>query len=209
MLNRLLDKLSQRKLSDIVYNQYTDKDILNNLNLYLNYLLNNNPKILLLGEAPGYKGCRLTGIPFTSGAIIRNSSHSLFREIGEQIKLREGAREITAAILWKYLEDNNKKVPILWNAFPFHPHQYNGHKSNRRPTKSEIDEGKDYIKIICEIFEPEWFCSLGRVGEMVLREVFPDKRVVYIRHPSRGGKEEFIKGMSKLYGAVFGQTGVI
>ena len=41
-----------------------------NLNLYLENMKKIAPKILLLGEAPGYNGCGLTGIPFTSEKII-------------------------------------------------------------------------------------------------------------------------------------------
>ena len=44
----------------------------NNLSLYLHELLSRQTKILLLGEAPGYQGCRLTGIPFTSEHILVN-----------------------------------------------------------------------------------------------------------------------------------------
>ncbi len=27
-------------------------------------------EVLLIGEAPGYKGCKITGIPFTSGEVV-------------------------------------------------------------------------------------------------------------------------------------------
>jgi len=70
MLNRLLNELSQRKSSESVFNQYQDKSILNNLKAYMKYLLQYKPDVLLIGEAPGYRGCRLTGIPFTSGDVI-------------------------------------------------------------------------------------------------------------------------------------------
>jgi len=29
-----------------------------------------NPSILFLGEAPGYKSCRLTGVPFLSERVL-------------------------------------------------------------------------------------------------------------------------------------------
>jgi len=198
MLRELLDILSKRESSEIGFNQYQDKDILNNLRLYLSYLIRNNPKILLIGEAPGYRGCRLTGIPFTSGVVIKNAKHKIFKEIGSEIKLHQVVYENTAAILWDFL-GNEMPVPILWNAFPFHPHERGMHESNRKPNVQELAEGKIYLKIVYDIFKPKKLCSLGRVGEIKLRELFPTEETIYIRHPSRGGKKNFINGMLKIY----------
>ncbi|WP_297209384.1 MULTISPECIES: uracil-DNA glycosylase [Thermodesulfovibrio] len=201
LLQGLLDSLSRRKSSNTVFNQYQDKNILNNLRLYLEYLIKNNSKILLIGEAPGYRGCRLTGIPLTSGKVIINFQRKIkiFKEIGNEIKLHQIVSENTATIFWNFLASYNKPVPILWNAFPFHPHKKEMPESNRKPNRSEIEEGKEYLKIIYDLFKPEKLCSLGCVGERVLNELFPYKNIIYIRHPSYGGKEKFINGILKLY----------
>lgn len=194
MLSCLLRLLSKRKSSKTVFNQYRNKDVLNNLRLYFEYLLKNKHNVLLIGEAPGYKGCRLTGIPFTSGDKIQNSKHKIFKGIGSKIKLYKVDSENTAAILWEFLGDS-KPVPILWNAFPFHPHISGVPESNRSPNAIEIEEGKLYLQIVYDLFKPTKLCSLGRVGETVLKELFPNKQITYIRHPSHGGKREFVKGM--------------
>jgi len=194
VLKELLQHLSKRKSSDIVFNQYQDKNILNNLKLYFEWLLQNRHNVLLIGEAPGYRGCRLTGIPFTSGAIIKSARHKIFKEIGVQIKLHKVVSENTAAILWEIL-DESKPIPVLWNAFPFHPFKSGLPESNRKPTSSEIKEGKRYLEIVYEIFKPVKLCSLGRVGEAILDDLFPHEKVIYIRHPSHGGKKEFVRGM--------------
>lgn len=201
-VNNLLRELSRRDSSGVVFNQYQDKEILNNLSAYLKYLLKYNNHILLIGEAPGYRGCRLTGIPFTSGDVIRNSSHKMFKEIKETIVLYKVVSENTATILWEFL-NVNKTVPILWNAFPFHPHKKGHPGTNRKPTALEIEEGKVYLKLICDAFKPKTLCSLGRVGEIILKELFPKEKIMYIRHPSHGGKRDFIKGMQKVYGSHF------
>ena len=121
----------------------------------------------------------------------------MFKEIGGQIKLSEVKSESTATIVWDFL-DKNMKVPIFWNAFPFHPHQKANPNSNRKPNNLEIQEGKSYIEEIYELSKPKLLCSLGRVGETALKNVFPNKEVIYIRHPSYGGKKDFMRGMRLL-----------
>lgn len=193
----LLEKLSQRESTMTVFNPYKDKNVLNNLREFFSYLLRNNSTILLIGESPGYDGCRWTGIPFTSGFVVRNSNHKMFREIGDRIVLKKVVKEPTGTIMWEFL-GQDRPVPILWNSFPFHPY-YNGNpESNRKPSTSEVSEGLEYLTMVSEIFRPKTMGSLGRVGERLLRKTFPDEEVVYIRHPSRGGKSEFILGMSNL-----------
>ena len=195
-LNSLLELLSQRESSDTVFNQYKDRDILNNLRLYLEYVLANKNDTLFIGEAPGYRGCGLTGIPFSSGRLIEESNHKMFKELREKIKLKEIASEKTASILWSFID--NKQAPLLWNAFPFHPHKKNNIASNRKPTKSEIEEGRGYLLMITELFNPTRLCALGRVGELTLKRIFPNQKIIYIRHPSYGGKKDFINGMKFL-----------
>lgn len=131
MLNKLLMSLSLRQSTDVILNQYKDKMILNNLKIYFEYLIDNPSDIMIVGEAPGYQGCALTGIPFTSGEVITNPKHIIFKKIGYKLKVREVVSEPTATIFWDFLE-NNKPVPLIWNSIPFHPHKKESIKSNCR-----------------------------------------------------------------------------
>jgi len=197
MLNTFLERLSERQSSDTVFNQYQDADIRNNLKLYLEYLVQNNHGVLMIGQAPGYNGCRLTGIPFTSGDVVRRAQHLIFKEIGGRIRSHRVASEPTATILWEFF-GNDKPVPVLWNAFPFYAHERGEPKEDREPTRSEIEEGKVYLKMVHDVFQPKTLCSLGRIGQRILEGVFPGEEIVYIRHPSYGGKKAFIEGMNRL-----------
>jgi uracil-DNA glycosylase len=197
VLQRLLKLLSQKRSSRTVFNQYSHGDILNNLQAYLEYFIRHKSSVLFVGEAPGYNGCRLTGIPFTSGAVIANSGHSIFKQLRVKIHLQRVATEPTATMVWDIL-DKRKIIPILWNAFPFHAHHPGNAESNRKPTAAELDEGKEFLKMVYRLFSPSKLCALGRVGEGVLKDLFPGKDVTYIRHPARGGKRDFIGGMQRI-----------
>ena len=197
MLKELLRSLATRESSKTVYNQYRNRDILHNLEIYFEYLLDQPSGVLAIGEAPGYRGCRLTGIPFTSGAVINDRKHCMCKTIASQIILEEVVSETTAKILWELLNED-MPVPILWNAFPFHPHQENKPDSNRKPNLEEVDEGSYYLRMVHDIFKPSKICGIGRVGESILKNWFPNEQVIYIRHPSHGGKKDFIKDMRKV-----------
>lgn len=198
MFTKLLDKLARRLSRSGVFNPYKDERLLNNLKCYLEYLYeNNHGEILLIGEAPGYCGCRLTGIPFSSGALIVDSELDIFKDIRSKILLEKIESEKTATMIWECMGDQ-KHLPILWNAFPFHPYQYRKPLSNRAPTNKEIKEGRFYIEELVRIFEPKIIASIGRKGQIALAQIYPHSSIKYIRHPSYGGKSDFLEGMDAL-----------
>lgn len=82
---------------------------------------NFSASILLVGEAPGHRGCKLTGIPFTSEKIlIRDNCFGL---LGENMgykhinSIDQLHTEVSADIVWKELQ-KYKELPIMWNIYP-------------------------------------------------------------------------------------------
>src|SRR5687768_7968800 len=77
-LVRFVDDLAAVELSTPAFNQYARGGALasanalrrRNLGLYLENLLERKPSTILIGEAPSYRGGRLTGIPFVSESIL-------------------------------------------------------------------------------------------------------------------------------------------
>jgi len=198
MLTEFIKRLSIRESSNTVFNPYRDSKVANNIKVYFEYILERQDDyVLLIGEAPGYAGCRITGIPFTSGVRITNSCLDIFKSLKDKIYLSTIESEKTATIVWEYLEQKNK-LPIFWNSFPFHPHDNKDELSNRPPTNEEIEEGKYFIETLIELFEPKVIAAIGRKGEQTLNDIFPDKHIQYIRHPSRGGKSDFLAGIDKI-----------
>lgn len=153
--------------------------------------------VLLVGEAPGYKGCRMTGIPFTSGALIGKEQHQIFSEIGPHIHLDVIESENSASLVWQTLKGQTH-YPLFWNAFPFHPHPKGNQNKNRAPNAKELVEGAGYLAELLEIFSPVTVAGIGRKGVGSVEKIRPGRKALYIRHPSYGGKKDFTKGMKNL-----------
>ncbi len=194
-ISEFVTSLRERSSSEVVFNPYDDDKLAHNLKRYLQFMESiKGNKILLVGEAPGYAGCKLTGIPFTSGQAIYHIDHPLLKKLRDTVLLRKVESENTATIVWEYLA-KKESTPLLWNSFPFHPHPINLPEGNRAPTMAEIEEGVGYLHELYYIFKPTIICVLGRAGERCAHKAFKDKNILYIRHPSRGGKPKFIEGM--------------
>lgn len=159
---------------------------------------------LLLMEAPGYRGCRLTGIPVTSRVIVREGvpELSIFGagsgyHLPEDAGFEDVRGEQSATIVWRTLAELGV-LPLIWNSFPLHPHKAGQPRSNRRPRKSELTQGKDFLRRILEIYQPSPMLAVGRVAESVLRDLDADH--LPVRHPAQGGKNDFVAGLRKYLG---------
>lgn len=69
-IRHFIDKLSREVSTPELTNVYSpeipqSEVCRENLYNYLQRIRNNNSKVMLIGEAPGYHGCRLSGIAFT------------------------------------------------------------------------------------------------------------------------------------------------
>lgn len=199
-MDMFISKLRRRRSGESVTNPYRDARLGENLRLYLEAMLRQTgPRVLLVGEAPGYKGCGLTGIPFSCGTIYGSISHSILDELAGKITLDVVESENTAKIVWTYLA-KQAVTPLFWNSFPFHPHPIGNTKKNRAPTRAEIDEGGSYLKELVTLYVPDVIAGIGRKGTSCAQLSFPDREIRYIRHPSYGGKSDFIRGMNEVLG---------
>src|SRR5437588_13067176 len=74
-ISEFVERLGRAEVGESACNQYAFCEPANctrrgNLELYLREMSARGPGVMLVGEAPGYKGCRLTGVPFTSETIL-------------------------------------------------------------------------------------------------------------------------------------------
>ncbi|MCG2623648.1 uracil-DNA glycosylase [Arthrobacter sp. I2-34] len=174
-----------------------------NLELYLQEMLERRPKVLLLGEAPGYRGMTVTGVPFTNPAMLhgRSNHFGLFGS-GKGYALPADApalaAEPTATVMWQVLAELDF-LPLLWSAYPLHPHLPGRPLSNRTPTAAEIATGKPIWLALAELFGVESVVAVGNVADRSVRA--SGRTAPKVRHPAHGGKARFRLGLQELLAA--------
>lgn len=129
--------------------------------------------IILVGEAAGYRGARLSGIPFTSERQLTGS----------------GPAEASATIVQRVLADLGLSHQVLlWNVVPLHPHRPGAPASNRPPTGAETAAGLPFVH---ELAAGKRIVAVGRLAQRALG-------APYVRHPSHGGAAAFRAGLMNL-----------
>lgn len=206
----LLNDLASVELSERACNQFSRSagDLRGNairrrnLRLYLTELGAIGPRMLLIGEAVSYRGGRLTGIAFVSesvmlGGVETRSGPVLGADAGYR-KATTGPRlstEASATMVWSTIRDIHP-LPLLWNAFPFHPFHAGEPDTNRAPTSAELAIGERFIVRLLRLFALQRIVAIGNHASASLGKlgIAHDK----VRHPSQGGKNLFVEGMARL-----------
>ena len=123
-------------------------------------------RLLLVGEAAGYRGARVSGIPFTSERQLTGGAPG----------------EATATVVHRVLAELRLADDVLlWNVVPTHPHQPGRPGSNRPPTGAEVAAGAPFI---AELARGRVVIAVGRLAHRLLGGA-------YVRHPSHGGAAAF------------------
>ncbi|MET3812253.1 uracil-DNA glycosylase [Arthrobacter sp. UYEF3] len=174
-----------------------------NLAIYLQEMLDRAPKVLLVGEAPGFRGMKITGVPFTSRTILEQAGDGfgLFGP-GKGYQLPPDpdavAAEPTATVMWEVLAELDF-LPLLWSACPWHTHRPGRPLSNRTPTAAEAALGSPFWQALAEEFAIETVVAVGNVAHRSLQRGGID--APKIRHPAHGGRSGFKRGLEELIAA--------
>jgi uracil-DNA glycosylase len=150
---------------------------------------------LLIGEAPGYRGCALTGIPFTSQRVLAGSNHPFLAGLRSSLIIDGNVAEPTATMIWQHFH-RHELTPAFWNVFPFHPHRDGAPRSNRTPTAREAASGLPFLEMVIEILAPQCVICVGVTAANCLARHSPSIEFQVVAHPSHGHKAQFEKGMN-------------
>jgi uracil-DNA glycosylase len=128
-------------------------------------------RLVLVGEAAGYRGARVSGVPFTSERQLTGHPPG------------EASATIVHRVLTKLgLADD----VLLWNIVPTHPHRPGQPATNRPPTRAETEAGMPFVRALAQ---GRRVVAIGRVAERAVGG--PS-----VRHPSHGGAALFRAGLA-------------
>jgi uracil-DNA glycosylase len=161
----LVERLAAARIG-ATYNQYRDSELRRErLRAYLSSRA--HAPYLLVGEAAGYRGARVSGIPMTSERQLTGA----------------GPAEATATIVQRVLTELGLVDDVLlWNMVPTHP---GTDTANRAPTREEIAASRPFLD---ELAQGRRVVPIGRVAHSVVGGR-------YVRHPSHGGAAAFRAGL--------------
>ena len=167
----LVDRLARARIG-ATHNQYADSE-LRRARLREHLVARADAAFVLVGEAAGYRGARVSGVPFTSERQLSGT----------------GPAEATATIVHRVLAELGIEDDVLlWNVVPTHPGTAS---SNRRPTRAEVDAARPFLD---ELTRGRSVVAVGRLAAQVLD-------APYVRHPSHGGARPFAEGLKRRLGA--------
>ena len=165
-----LDELARATIG-ATYNQYARSPLRRErLARYLEE--RRSARFLLVGEAAGYRGARVSGLAFTSERQLTGA----------------GPSEASATIVHRVLRELGVEDDVLlWNLVPTHPHRPGQPLSNRPPTRAEIREARPWLDALGS---NRLLLAVGRLAERELG-------APYVRHPSHGGAVRFRKTLER------------
>lgn len=192
MIKAFVLKLAQTTTVKNLHNMYSGeegKPLCDNLIKYLTEMAKHKPTHLMLGEAAGPNGARITGIPFTDEETLQKGPITIGTQqiYAKQYntpnfdKVKTASSEQSAKRVWSMIQ-SAQVLPLMWNAVPFYPHK--AKDKIRTPRVTEVREYSIFIKELLYIFPTiKYHGATGRVAQIALVEAlgWPP----YIDHPSR------------------------
>lgn len=157
------------------------------------------PRFILCGEAPGYQGCRHSGIAFTSEKLLLAGVVPRVPVPSRRLTMRSlPFSEPSATIVWRTLGDLGiAEQTVLWNALQLHPHRAGDYRSNRTPSAREIALGAPSLQLLIGAFPRAKLIAVGKKAESLMARMGVVSAGT-VRHPANGGATAFADQMKVL-----------
>lgn len=167
-----------------------------NLRTYLAASAEIGVDTIWMGRDLGYRGGRRTGLALTDEYHLPELAKRYPGCQSRQATRGPAVAERTAAEIWAVIRAI-ETPPLLWNVFPFHPHEPDNPFSNRRFTARELDQVDELNNALISWLKISQIVAIGQDAAQYAQRF--GVNVIAIRHPSYGGVREFREGMQKLY----------
>ena len=197
----LLTELQERTPADaeFLYDARTPDGALRLANLRRYLDLSAGATTMLVGEAPGWRGATITGVPFMS-----------VRELGARPGLLTGdpdgdgfAQPADPAAAWELSASIVQKAcrgwavqPVHWPVYPNHPFTAPDRATNRPPRVPEVRAGAPIAVELVLALGIRRVVAVGRKAEHALAAAGIE--AVAVRHPAQGGAALFAAQMAEL-----------
>ena len=201
------------KVSAVV-NPYRDRDPVldrpgaarqrrQNLLAYLDLV--GTPRVVLLGEAIGFRGGRFSGIAFTSERQLAGNAGREGRRLpwaGPPFAATSTRPELwlepSGSVVWGALGGDPRGV-LLWNAFPWHPYDAKaaqGPLSNRTPERRLLTGNLHVLEELLAATPGARMIAVGRTAQTALGLLGVEAPA--LRHPAYGGAAIFRRQLADL-----------
>ena len=214
-----VERLAAVRLNpETVFNPYSDTcpcghDLPNapklrrkNLTAVLTAAMSVGPVDLWVGQEPGHRGARRTGLALTDDDTLPRMSEMFGVEL-EKATRTSGVREGTAQAAWGILlQLDLDRLVFPWNVFPFHSHKPGKPLSCRGYISAERRVGEGFLRDAINLLQPRQngrIVAIGCKARDALNEMGIEAD--FANHPSHHSplRENFPRQIGKIYGADF------
>lgn len=150
-----------------------------------------------MGRDLGYRGGRRTGLALTDEMRLTQFPSIYPGAETAKSTLGPAVAERTAAEIWAVLAQLDLP-PLLWNVFPFHPHEPGAPFTNRKFTAAELKVADALNRQLLSWLGIRRIIAIGQDAATYASQF--GVQVETVRHPSYGGVVEFRDGIRRLYG---------
>lgn len=158
------------------------------------------PRLVLLGEALGFRGGRFSGIAFTSERQLAGPDDRRLPWAGSP-PFRATSRnpalwlEPSGSVVWDAL-GGQAAGALVWNTFPWHPHGEKGPLSNRTPERRLVAANLHVLERLLAELGGARVLAVGRTAQGALAALGVEAPA--LRHPAHGGAALFRRQLRQL-----------